>query len=72
VLFGLVEEIGVLDLELMTFFVEVKLGLFHGFLMFLLQHLNFLGMFGMEGLNLVSDGVVPLDLEIDFILVVFF
>ena len=70
VLLGLIQEVRVLDLKLVAFLVEVKLSLLHCFFMLLFQLLDLICVAGMQSFNLVSDGIITLDLKINFVLMV--
>ena len=54
----------------MALFVEVKFSLLHSLFVLLFEQLDFICVASMQGFDLVSDGVIPLDLEINFVLMI--
>jgi hypothetical protein len=70
VLLGLVEEVGVFDLQFVALLVELEFGFFHGLLVFLLEVFDLVGVFLVQRFDFVADVLVPLHFEIDLFLVV--
>ena len=72
ILFGLVEEVAVLNLEFVAFVVELELGLFHEFFVLVLNLLDFIGVFLFQDFDFVLDFFVSCEFVVDLFLVVLF
>jgi hypothetical protein len=68
----LVEEIAVLNLEFVAFVIELELGFFHEFFVFVLDLLDLVGMFLFKDLDFILNFLVSFEFVVDFFFVVLF